>query len=239
MTESSTNLNWAASDKLKDSANYSTWKNLVEQALINASVYQYAIGEGDGKEPTAKDTVYSETTEYGKWMKGNAKAYIILHQTCGSEAIRTLKSTDNASTAWKLLKNQYEVKGFFLMDQCLSEFEALSYEKSRDIASFTALFKDLKARMDDAGLKMPATYYIFKYLRWVGPAFPTWAARQRSSLRETYTAKDMPKDAKLEAMMADLIDENRAVTMLEENRTYMSMYRNRRRPQHRKNKSNA
>jgi hypothetical protein len=191
MSESSTtNLNWAAADKLKDSANYTTWKNLVIQALINASVYQYALGEGTGKEPETKDTTYSEDTTYGKWMKGNAKAYTILHRTCGIEAMRTIKSTSNASTAWTLLKDRYEGKGFFLIDQCLAEFDALSYEKSRDIASFNALFKDLKAKTEDAGLKLPSTYYILKYLRWVAPAFPTWAERQRSSLRDTDTTKD-------------------------------------------------
>jgi len=52
MTESSTNLNWPASDKLRDSANYPTWKNQVKQALMNASVYPFAIGKGKGIKPT-------------------------------------------------------------------------------------------------------------------------------------------------------------------------------------------
>jgi hypothetical protein len=67
MSESSTNLSWAASDNLKDSSNYTTWKNLVKQALINADIYQYVLGEGDGKEPDTKDEIYSRSTTYRKW----------------------------------------------------------------------------------------------------------------------------------------------------------------------------
>ena len=174
MTESSTtNLNWAASDKLKDSGNYTTWRNLVKQALINADVYEYVLGEDTGKEPDTKDATYSGTSTYGKWLKGNAKAYTILHRTCGTEAMRTIKSTDKASTAWTLLKDRYEGKGFFLMDQCVAEFEALSFEKTRDVASFNALFKDIKDKIDDTGLRIPISYYIMKYLRWIALAFPT------------------------------------------------------------------
>ena len=177
MSESTTNLNWAASDKLKDSTNYSTWKNLVEQALINASVYQFALGEGDGKKPTTEDTVYTENSEYGKWRKGNAKAYTILHRTCGTDAMRTIKSTNNAAVAWKLLEDRYEGRGFFLIDQSLHEFQSLSYDKSKDIASFNALFKDLKTKITDAGMNLPPSYYILNYLRQVAHAFPTWAKR--------------------------------------------------------------
>ena len=116
MSESSTNLNQAASDKLKDSGNYTTWRNLVKQALINADVYEYVLDEDTGKEPLTKDTTYSASSAYGKWLKGNAKAYTILHRTCGIEAMRTIKSTNKASTAQTLLKDRYEGKGFFLMD---------------------------------------------------------------------------------------------------------------------------
>jgi len=117
MSKSSTSsLNWAASNKLKDSGNYTTWKNLVKQALINAKVYQFVLDEGTGKELDAKDPIYSETSVYGKWLEGNAKAYTILHRTCGIKAMRTIKTTNKASTAWTLLKDRYEGKGFFLID---------------------------------------------------------------------------------------------------------------------------
>jgi len=59
------------------------------------------------------------------------------------------------------------------MDQCVAEFEALSFEKTRDVASFNALFKDIKVKIDDTSLKIPISYYIMKYLRWIAPAFPT------------------------------------------------------------------
>jgi len=60
--------------------------------------------------------VYTKNSEYGKWRKGNAKAYTILHRTCGTNAMRTIKSTNNAAVAWKLLEDWYEGKGFFLID---------------------------------------------------------------------------------------------------------------------------
>jgi len=208
MTESSTTLNWIASDKLNDSGNYSTWKNLVKQALINACVYHFVLGKGKGQKPTttSNDEDYDEDSEYGKWLKGNAKAYIILHQTCGIDAMRTIKSTDNAAEAWTLLRNRYEGKGFFLIEQSLDEFMALSYEKSKDIATFNALFKELKTKIQNAGLDLPAIFYILHYLRWVAPSFPTWAGRQRSVLRTMSILKDMPTDTTLDDMMADLID---------------------------------
>jgi len=239
MTESSTNLNWAASDKLKDSGNYSTWKILVKHALINAGVYQFVLGKGKGLKPTTTNEDYDEDSEYGKWLKGNAKAYTILHRTCGTDAMRTIKSTNNAAKAWTLLKDRYEVKGFSLIGQSLDEFLALSYEKSRDIATFNALFKDLKRKIEDAGLSLQATFYIHLYLKWVSPAFPTWAERQRSVLRTTSTTTSMLTNATLDDMMADLIDENRAVTAQGEDGTGISMYGDRPHPQNRKGNSNS
>jgi hypothetical protein len=236
MSESSTNLSWAASDKLKDSTNYAAWKSLIKQALINADVYEFVLGEGDGKEPDTKDSSYSGSTTYGKWLKGNAKAYMILHRTCGSEPARTIKSTENASTAWTLLKERYEGKGFFLSDQYLVEFEALSFEKTRDIAAFNALFKDLKVKLQECGTKNHAQWYIQKYLRWVSPAFPAWAERQRSIIRDIDTITTPLTEEKLDKMMADLIDENRAITVQDENASTISLYGNR--PQYQKGNSN-
>jgi len=131
------------------------------------------LGKGKGLKLTNTNEDYDEDSEYGKWMKGNAKAYTILHQTCGTDAIRTIKSTNNAAKAWALLKDWYEGKGFFLIGQSINEFLALSYKKLRDIATFNALFKDLKTKIEDAGLCLQATFYIHLYLKWVSPVFPT------------------------------------------------------------------
>jgi hypothetical protein len=82
---------------LKDSGNYSTWKNLVKQDLINVSVYQFVLSKGKGQKltTTSNDEDYDEDSEYGKWLKGNAKACTLLRQTCGNDAMRIIKSTDN------------------------------------------------------------------------------------------------------------------------------------------------
>ena len=107
MLESSltTNLNQAASNKLKDSSNYTTQRNLVKQALINVDVYEYVLNEDTSKEPLTKDATYLASLAYGKWLKGNAKAYTILHQTYGVKAMRTIKSIDKALTTQTLLKD--------------------------------------------------------------------------------------------------------------------------------------
>ena len=212
MLELTTNLNQAASNKLKDSTNYLTWKNLVKQALINASIYQFALREGDGKKPTTKDTVYTKNSKYGKWRKGNAKAYTILHQTCGTNAMRTIKSTNNAAVAQKLLKDQYKGRGFFLIDQSLHEFQSLSYDKSKDIASYNALFKDLKTKITDTSMHLPPSYYILNYLRQVAYAFPTQAERQRSVMRKASTKTNILIEEMLKEMLVDLINENRAIS---------------------------
>jgi hypothetical protein len=101
MSESSININWPASDKLRDSANYPTWKNQVKQALMNASVYPYAMGKGKGIKPThfEPDDDCNEESEYGKWLKGNSRACTIIYRTCGPDAQRMIQSTEDAAQA--------------------------------------------------------------------------------------------------------------------------------------------
>jgi hypothetical protein len=111
MTESSMALNWGASDKLKDSGNYSTWKRLVRLELISADVYPYVFGKGKGQKPTLTSEEEGgegcdEDLEYGKWLKGNEKACTILHRICGTDAKRIIKSTNNAAEAWELLRDR-------------------------------------------------------------------------------------------------------------------------------------
>lgn len=226
MTDSSTTLNWIASDKLKDGSNYPAWKNLVKQTLINADVYKFVLGKGKGQKPTTRfddedydeeyyesyknadydEEEYGEYYEYEKWRKGNVKAYIILYQSCGSDAMKTIKSLDNAAEAWTLLRDRYEGKDFFLIGQSLHEFMALSYEESKNIDTFNALFKELKMKIQHAGLDLPATFYTHQYLELVGPAFPTWAKHQRGILSNMSTVKDVPTDTTLDDMMDGLIN---------------------------------
>jgi transposase InsO family protein len=117
------------------------------------------------------------------------------------------------------------------------QFLALSYTKSKDIAAFNALFKDLLAKMQQAGLEpFSPTFLIHLYLRWVGHAFPTWAERQRSVLRTLSNTGVKPTAQTLDDMMADLIDENRSISAQDENGTSISLYGNR--PQYQKGNSN-
>jgi hypothetical protein len=103
---------------------------------------------------------------------------------------------------------------------------ALSYDRSKDIATFNGRFKDLKMTLQDAGLDMQAIFYIHQYLKNVTSAFPTWAERQRSILRAINMVTSMPTDAMLDDMMADLIDENRALSAQYKNGNNTSMYGN-------------
>jgi len=217
-TVSNSALIWNNSEKLKDSSNYPTWKNLVKQALLNAGAFAYVLGKGKGAKPKTKnedEDLIDEDSEYGKWSRGNAKAYTILHRTCGQEPMRTIRSTDNAATAWQLLKDRYEGRGFFLIAQGLDQIANISYKDHENVAAFNAKFKDIKASITDAGLTMPATYYINLYLRQVAATFPTWSERQRSKLRMTDTLK-LPTDKELDELMLDLLDENRALSILED-----------------------
>jgi hypothetical protein len=191
------------------------------------------MGKGKGIKPIhfEPDDDCNEESEYGKWLKENSRACTIIYRTCGPDAQRTIQSTEDAAQAWTLLQNRYEGKGFFLIDQHYHEFKALSYDKSKDIATFNALFKDLKAKIDDAGMKLPPAFYVINYLSWVGPSYPTWAERARSLLRRSGTQR-MPSEQDLDDMLSDLVDENRSLSAQQDSGTGISMYGNK--PQNRK-----
>jgi len=59
------------------------------------------VGKGKGIKPTTiqDDDEYDEDSKSGKWIKGNARAYTILYRTCGTDAMRTIQSTDDAAEA--------------------------------------------------------------------------------------------------------------------------------------------
>jgi len=147
--------------------------------------------------------------------------------------MRAIRLTDDAADAWKILKDRYEAKGFFLISQYIKEFLSMTYNESQDIAAFNGTFKDMLAKMLDAGLEpFSLTFLITLYLQWVGHVYPTWAERQRSVLRTLTNTRTKPIWQTLEDMMTDLVDENRAVTNAAQNGngTGISMYGNRPQP---------
>lgn len=103
-------------------------------------------------------------SEYATWLKGNAKAYMIIHKTVGADALKAIKTTDSASEAWTLLKERYQNKGFYLIGQSIDEFLHMSYNKDEDIAKFNDKFKNAMMKIQDAGLTIPASFYIHLYL---------------------------------------------------------------------------
>ncbi|OBT39755.1 hypothetical protein VE00_10498 [Pseudogymnoascus sp. WSF 3629] len=127
MTDNLNAIHWQASEKLKDSSNYPEWRKLVRQALLNADAWQYAIGKGKGMKPTKSSSTLDDDgydsdeedinadSEYATWLKGNVKAYMIIHKTIRADALKAIKTTDSASEAWTLLKERYQNKGFYLI----------------------------------------------------------------------------------------------------------------------------
>ncbi|OBT38606.1 hypothetical protein VE00_10944 [Pseudogymnoascus sp. WSF 3629] len=142
MTDNLNAIYWQASEKLKDSSNYPEWRKL-----------QYAIGKGKGMKPTKSSSTLDDDgydsdeedinadSEYATWLKGNAKAYMIIHKTT-------------------LLKERYQNKGFYLIGQSIDEFLHMSYNKDEDIAKFNDKFKNsanirAKFRMEYTAKKLP------------------------------------------------------------------------------------
>jgi hypothetical protein len=228
------------SKKLKGAENWTQWKNSIEQILIAADLDEYV--DGSTPEPSARPPPFPSTStdplgldastiqiaaaaqahaeQIRKWKKGNAKAYIIIQKNVIGEAHDLVSSTSVAATAWRLLTDQYEGKGFFLMATLWQEFQELSFSDSKDVGAYNARFKELRRKIEAAGLKLPGQLYVIVYLQQVHATYPVWTERQRSYLRK-YTAEELQglkiSYKTLENMMTDLVDESRVLNMQNEN----------------------
>lgn len=240
MAETPNTIVWPASEKLKDSSNYPEWRKLIRQALLNADVWQYAINKGIGVRPE-NYSIYDEddyesddedidiNSASAIWAKGNAKAYMIIHKTVGADALKAIRTTDIASEAWKLLKDRYQNKGFYLIGESIDEFLHLTYNKDQDIANFNDKFKNAMMKIQDAGLNIPASFYIHLYLSWTQESYPSWSANIRAKFRNEYTAKKLPDQSILETLMNDLLGEDRQVNktlMVDNGQNGMVLYGN-------------
>lgn len=100
------------------------------------------------------------------------------------------------------------------------EFQELSFSDSKDVGAYNARFKELRRKIEAAGLKLPGQLYVIVYLQQVHATYPVWTERQRSYLRK-YTAEELQglkiSYKTLENMMTDLVDESRVLNMQNEN----------------------
>jgi hypothetical protein len=102
-------------------------------------------------------------------------------------------------------------------------------------------------KIQDAGLTIPASFYIHLYLSWIQESYPTWSANIRAKFRMEYTAKKLPDQSILETLMTDLLGEDRQVNkslMVDNGQNGMVLYgnhpksQNQGRPQNLQNKGN-
>ena len=109
---------------------------------------------------------------------------------------------------------------FFPYGHTWQEFQELSFSDSKDVGAYNARFKELRRKIEAAGLELPGQLYVIVYLQEVHATYPVWTECQRSYLRK-YTAEELQglkiSYKTLENMMTDLVDESRVLNMQNEN----------------------
>lgn len=190
---------------LKGAINHSDWKE-----AMNATIKGHGLGKyinSRYKAPAYVDEFDDKVDQealkkYMEWEAGDSKTQILIRNGISVEATAIVKGTKNALEMWEALEQQYNGTGEVLLWNCVESYCHIDYDNFNDITAYTSEFKDARSRLE--GLKKTdiKDWHSIIYVMGLSKEFPAWAQRQRAALRSS-------SPPNLDAIIADLVDENR------------------------------
>jgi len=130
-----------------------------------------------------------------------------------------LTHTTNKTTAldmWEAIEEAYEGTGTVLAYHAVNKWRTITYEDYDSFEKFIIAFRLAISDLDKLDMSSNPKHNPLVFISTVNKKFPIWAERQRANLRLTIDAAGskttrytINPEITLEALIADLTDENR------------------------------
>src|SRR6266566_2032832 len=164
-------------------------------------------------DPNIRDTL-SDTDQ--------AILLMLLKDNCSSSPQTALTWQIAPAATYKLFVQQYSHSPKLLRDSLSRQYQALnfnSYEGS--LADFNATFNSVVTRLTLSRLNIDPVDKVNQYLKSLEAVFPSWAKRQRSSLKTMRAIGASVTALNLEFLIADILKEQRNPASTTSKRTYI------------------
>ena len=114
--------------------------------------------------------------------------------------------------AYTLLEQRYSHSAEIQRDTLYRDFHSIGFSSyTGSLAEFNAKFSNLVSRLALTGAHIEPIDQVNQYLRALEKSFPSWAERQRSTLRTMRALGQGTANLDLNFLMADLIEEQQVV----------------------------
>ena len=181
--------------KLQGPENFDQWKQAFTIMFQALRIVQFIV------DPNVENTL-SDADQ--------AILLMLLRDSCSSGPQAAIAWKTAPAEAYKLFVQQYSHSPELLQDSLSRQYQALSFEGYEgSLADFNATFNNVVARLTLSRHHIDPIDKINQYLKSLEGVFPSWAERQRSTLRTMRAVGATVTALNLEFLMADILEEQR------------------------------
>jgi hypothetical protein len=210
MTESTSNIKvmLPEAQRLKGEENYAQWVEAIRDIIfangLDQHIHERAIPPKQ-VDPYDPEVPEAEKLLWRQWSMGDRSTMIVIRQNCKTNPAGLLMGVTTARKMWTTLQTQYEGSGQVVLYTAIVKFHSISYDDYTNLDSFVIAYQQSidKIRTIKQTAAVPEDWIPIIFIKAVESAFPIWAERQRSAIRNPQSM------ITLETLIADLVDENR------------------------------
>src|SRR6266699_1621085 len=147
---------------------------------------------------------------------------ILLRDSCATGPQAALAWQTTPATTYKLLIQQYSHSPKLLRDSLSRQYQALNFNGYKgSLTDFNATFNSMVARLTLSRFNIDPVDKVNQYLKSLEAVFPSWAEKQRNSLKIIKAIEASVTALNLKFLMADILEEQRNPASTTSKRTYV------------------
>ena len=135
---------------------------------------------------------------------------LLIKESLSPQITASITWIDSPEKALNYITNQYNHQENTLRNSLYKEFHALKLSAKRPVEGFNSAFNKLLNRLTVLGVIIDPKDVSNQYINTVEKAYPAWAERQRSALRQAMALGFSVKRLNLPYLQGDLAADNRA-----------------------------